>query len=396
MFLFISLPSVRGDNENSFIFAPLCMICCVLTLLCLYFFSFTHSSLECYCIGMFISQAINEDLVPNTLTPDLVKRAEKLEKLLQKRVGHNRGSHICCGAVFMDNMSNTLSNLRQNFHTGKTVVPAEDAAMMTLSTGGEETSCELCGGAFPSPVTYHMRQSHPGCRKNASGNGYNSSGIFMSGWHGICGDGGIGGCSWYLLCAECRERYLKHMRRTNKKREKAEKVKKVFNGTHRCPLVGPNEVHKVMRENAMFLLDLSVNSGLILHNNCPKKRQSLHSMEGTLLSADVSSLPSVSEYFSTGLDQFPPNPFQFLSLLNAQSSDSAFADDVLIDDDERVFLRATSANMPAQPFRRRHCLLMEPSHAPLARSGSLGHDIRPLSNVFTNNEVYFMIYFQFY
>lgn len=41
--------------------------------------------------------------------------------------------------------------------------------MMIGALGGRdgpdrgETQCELCGGMFPHPVTYHMRQAHPGC-----------------------------------------------------------------------------------------------------------------------------------------------------------------------------------------------------------------------------------------
>lgn len=54
-----------------------------------------------------------------------------------------------------------------------------------------ETLCELCGGTFQHPVTYHMRQMHPGCKQHASGKGYNSGGNYCLGWAGNCGDGGI-------------------------------------------------------------------------------------------------------------------------------------------------------------------------------------------------------------
>ncbi|EGD72098.1 hypothetical protein PTSG_11546 [Salpingoeca rosetta] len=72
----------------------------------------------------------------------------------------------------------------------------------------QDQVCELCKETHPSPITYHMRKQHPGCGKNASGMGYNSGGSYDSGWVGNCGDGGIGGNTWYLLCRECREKYM--------------------------------------------------------------------------------------------------------------------------------------------------------------------------------------------
>ena len=37
--------------------------------------------------------------------------------------------------------------------------------------GDRETMCELCGNSFPHPVTYHMKEAHPGCGSHA-GNDY--------------------------------------------------------------------------------------------------------------------------------------------------------------------------------------------------------------------------------
>ncbi|KAF2975157.1 hypothetical protein EK904_003165 [Melospiza melodia maxima] len=83
--------------------------------------------------------------------------------------------------------------------------------MAQLAVGGPEkdTICELCGESHPYPVTYHMRQAHPGCGRYAGGQGYNSIGHFCGGWAGNCGDGGIGGSTWYLVCDRCREKYLR-------------------------------------------------------------------------------------------------------------------------------------------------------------------------------------------
>ena len=50
-----------------------------------------------------------------------------------------------------------------------------------------------------------MRTRHAGCGGNASRHGYRSDGVYTDGWFGgICGTG----VSYYLLCPECRERYL--------------------------------------------------------------------------------------------------------------------------------------------------------------------------------------------
>ena len=62
---------------------------------------------------------------------------------------------------------------------------------------------------FQHPVTYHMRIAHPGCGRPAGGRGYNSGGNYCGGWAGNCGDGGVGGSSWYLICEKCREAHQK-------------------------------------------------------------------------------------------------------------------------------------------------------------------------------------------
>lgn len=51
--------------------------------------------------------------------------------------------------------------------------------------------------------------STAGCGRYAGGQGYNSIGHFCGGWAGNCGDGGIGGSTWYLVCDRCREKYLR-------------------------------------------------------------------------------------------------------------------------------------------------------------------------------------------
>lgn len=152
----------------------------------------------------------------------------------------------------------------------------ELVAPLLVASNDRETVCELCGGIYPHPVTYHMRQAHPGCGGLAGGNGYNSSGNFCVGWAGHCGDGGIRGNSWYLICDACREKYIRLKKEgalTSKDKKKGSGKKKAAviapassNGPL-SPVFGQNnslDGHMIMKENAMFLLDLasSSNSGL--------------------------------------------------------------------------------------------------------------------------------------
>ena len=95
-----------------------------------------------------------------------------------------------------------------------------EAAGVLFGGSDRETLCELCGGMHTHPVTYHMRQTHPGCGRHAGGLGYNSGGNFCGGWAGNCGDGGIGGSTWYLMCENCREKYLHDKRQTQKEKNK--------------------------------------------------------------------------------------------------------------------------------------------------------------------------------
>ncbi|KAK7473506.1 hypothetical protein BaRGS_00035259, partial [Batillaria attramentaria] len=260
-----------------------------------------------------------------------------------------------------------------------------DAVAHMLGGQERETVCELCGGVFPNPVTYHMRQFHPGCGRHACGKGYNSSGNFCGGWAGNCGEGGMGGSSWYLMCDRCRDKYLREKRHAQKEKDKARKMKKKSGGgglLKQATMSLPQEAHLILKENAMFLLDLASASGLSLPKHNYKKQPFFGSSLGLGSGrSDIYCLPSVSETLGTELEPFPPVPFQYLSLHNAHSSDSAFAEDFLIDDDERVFVRSGSLSISSRRVPYRPRLPTEPRHSPLARSGSLGQDVRPFSHI---------------
>ena len=126
------------------------------------------------------------------------------------------------------------------------------------AAGGGSTMCELCDQSFPDPVTYHMKEMHPGCSKHASGWGYNSRGTFCSGWAGNCGDGGRGGSTWYLLCKDCHARYMAMKDDVRKKMVKSVPLPKAKirkpGKPRNLPVISAIQG---MIQNAKFLLEIS-------------------------------------------------------------------------------------------------------------------------------------------
>ena len=69
--------------------------------------------------------------------------------------------------------------------------------------------CELCNSLVPHHVTFHIKESHPGCNKSASGWGYSESGSYTRlSFSGNCGDGGSAENTHYLMCPDCHSVYL--------------------------------------------------------------------------------------------------------------------------------------------------------------------------------------------
>ncbi|XP_017881860.2 E3 ubiquitin-protein ligase MYCBP2-like isoform X6 [Ceratina calcarata] len=186
-----------------------------------------------------------------------------------------------------------------------------------------DTICELCGMTFPHPVTYHMKIMHPGCGWQAGGKGYNSWGNYCIGWAGNCGDGGVGGNSWYLMCDTCRDKYLR-ARKLKLAKKFLTGMSKKKNGSSKTvsPLSSPNgnETHIIMKNNAMFLLDLASASGLSI----PKQQR-----------RPSQTLSSVAENYSPpeAAGPFPPTgPFQCLQglgVLHSQSHDERYYEETL-------------------------------------------------------------------
>ncbi|XP_014476554.1 PREDICTED: E3 ubiquitin-protein ligase MYCBP2 isoform X6 [Dinoponera quadriceps] len=202
--------------------------------------------------------------------------------------------------------------------------PIGRADTSEVFTGIErETICELCGLMFPHPVTYHMKMMHPGCGWHAGGKGYNSGGNYCVGWAGNCGDGGVGGSSWYLICDTCRDKYLKARKsKLAKKMETGVSKRKSSSSKALSPIYSPggNETHIIMKNNAMFLLDLASASGF----NIPKQQR-----------RPSQTLSSVAENYSPpeAAGPFPPTgPFQCLQALgvhHSQSHDERYYEEAL-------------------------------------------------------------------
>ncbi|XP_061486038.1 E3 ubiquitin-protein ligase MYCBP2 isoform X17 [Rhineura floridana] len=204
--------------------------------------------------------------------------------------------------------------------------------MAQLAVGGPEkdTICELCGESHPYPVTYHMRQAHPGCGRYAGGQGYNSIGHFCGGWAGNCGDGGIGGSTWYLVCDRCREKYLREKQAAAREKVKQSRRKPMQVKTPRA--LPTMEAHQVIKANALFLLALSSAaepSILCYHPSKPFQSQ----------------LPSVKEGIS---EDFPVKmPCLYLQTLARHHHENfvGYQDDNLFQDEMR-YLRSTSVPAP--------------------------------------------------
>ena len=168
-----------------------------------------------------------------------------------------------------------------------------------------ESNCELCGGVFPVPVTQHMRQAHPGCQKPALGLGYNPDGHYCGGWVGNCGEGGMQGSSWYLLCEDCRHRYLQQRRqggevshvRDDKGKRQRRRVSLPSIPTQRTsgstPIIASAQVdtHLTLKENAMFLLQLASSAAEEKASTLNKRRKSLLQQSSLSSVSEVSSIP---------------------------------------------------------------------------------------------------------
>uniref|UniRef100_A0A0K2UH48 RCR-type E3 ubiquitin transferase n=1 Tax=Lepeophtheirus salmonis TaxID=72036 RepID=A0A0K2UH48_LEPSM len=224
--------------------------------------------------------------------------------------------------------------------------------------------CEMCDQYFGNPVTYHMRLEHPGCGSHAGGKGYNSGGNYCKGWAGNCGDGGVGGSSWYLICSNCRDNYKKISSQqippppppsgsdSNdpppippvkpskslppsssslpiKSRSSSKRSKITTSSSSNTLHSSGINSHIIMKNNATFLLDLSSSS----NNN-----------ESAKMSSSSAFLYSVSELTTMDPNPFPITPFQcFNSLCVKESVLRDMNDEFYLDKDS---FKSNSAQPP--------------------------------------------------
>ncbi|XP_046440285.1 E3 ubiquitin-protein ligase MYCBP2-like isoform X2 [Daphnia pulex] len=217
-----------------------------------------------------------------------------------------------------------------------------------------ESNCELCGGLFAVPVTAHMRQAHPGCQKPALGLGYNPDGQYCGGWVGNCGEGGIQGSSWYLLCEDCRHRYLQQRRQVgeafglkdDKGKRLRRKVSITSTTTPTTQLLRPStplETHVILKDNALFLLQLATSSSPEKNQQILERRRrslmhqpslsSVSEIDKDLSNRKISAPPSKSGYQASG-DIFPWLQFQCLPVLKSGCSPQLSNNEVNFGDGE--------------------------------------------------------------
>lgn len=171
-----------------------------------------------------------------------------------------------------------------------------------------------------------MRIVHPGCEKPALGKGYNSVGTFCEGWAGNCGEGGKGASSWYLMCDSCREKYLEQQQANlninNVNTAAADEkdtsgaavsatlatatVQQPYSGHKFDSLFGiesnliiNSEVYAMMKENSLFLLELSSTgpaAGTILNQQkrSPQQMPVVSETELHQIASDLHNKPSTS------------------------------------------------------------------------------------------------------
>lgn len=93
-----------------------------------------------------------------------------------------------------------------------------------------------------------------GCNRPCFGYGYNSIGIYSTGWSGNCGEGGKGNAVWYLFCPNCRTAALRYHNNENVGEDDMNQHLKEFKLLTNTQNMTPEII---MHRNAIFLLGLS-------------------------------------------------------------------------------------------------------------------------------------------
>jgi len=278
---------------------------------------------------------IVEQSTLNSWTKDRINRTS------QNMKSRNQGNN----AQWSEKDKNSQQKFEQIWSSGKNKEQADKIIAGNDANGAQGSSgycqiCDICGGYFEHPVTYHMKTCHPGCGGHAGGKGYNSGGQYCGGWAGNCGDGGVGGSSWYLICEVCKE---KHSKEHGVKPSKAKAFVDIGLGGKKAPdknnprppqampitsmmasfsratassPVGPMDCHMVMKANSMFLLDLASSTS----EDTGRRRTT----------SSGPSLATVAELTPGDPGAFPYTQFHCLESLGVQDSQLKELNDELI------------------------------------------------------------------
>lgn len=186
-------------------------------------------------------------------------------------------------------------------------IPMFGAEAAAAAAGEEEDGvCELCGCNVPSESSeQHFRTVHPGCGASSKGCGY-----VGTRWKVFptkdrvsqpCGEA-VRGC--FHMCWSCRNRHKGQFSQFAGNKSSNGKSKRKSNSKLLSPL--PQlDAHVIMRNNAMFLLDLASAAAPALLNRTHLLRRS------------PCVMPCVSE-LSPDNSPFPKVAFQCLHTLNCQ------------------------------------------------------------------------------
>ncbi|GCC28307.1 hypothetical protein chiPu_0006736 [Chiloscyllium punctatum] len=136
--------------------------------------------------------------------------------------------------------------------------------------------CELCD-THTMQFNSHMKRHHPGCGESAGHLGYRSNGAYVDGWFGgECGTGS----PYYLMCNNCRAKYL-----TEKPRYKQAKLNRKTKG------LAPDLINK--------------------HENTPEEDWDILDSEGNERLTGQEDFASLAEPLGLNDSKLIPDPVQF-------------------------------------------------------------------------------------
>ena len=179
---------------------------------------------------------------------------------------------------------------------------------------------------------------------------------FFIGWAGNCGDGGVGGSSWYIICEKCRSTYMSQLAVPHQPQQPREltEVKNRANAFFKPRkksltsgfALNSSQInsHIIMTNNAMFLLDLASsasNPNLVnataataaSSTSLSAMAASSSSYSKKLMTTSIGGLSAVSELESMDPNPFPLVPFQCFNKLGVRDSHLRLINDELVLDE---------------------------------------------------------------